>query len=144
MSGHIGEKVKIASRYNAGVINDHLEISPNSVSEDTNYNGYLRKDFYFGFGPEDFPSDIRGERRFSRRLLEDEGKRRDWQKTSTEFENLSLDEALATGQEIAERENVVLYLRAEGGYNEIKWHPDGWEPELEPERAGLKDILKDI
>ena len=135
MTDYKGQTVQMATTLNRGVIDDHLDVSPDFNSDfkarDTGnprlrlYSGFVRRDFNVANGPE-HPT-----------LLPRRGSEssRNYQRMSIEFQDLPLDEALERAREIALAQNIVLYLEREFPtqlpspcYREIDWHPNGWQP----------------
>lgn len=134
MTDYNGQMIQIATPSNKGVIEDHLDVSPDFGSDFAardkgidhlrRYTGFLRKDFNIangpvtGLGPEFVIKHPRN-----------------YESTSIEFIDLPLEDALSQARAIAERDGVVLYLEREHTqklsspcYREIIWHPEGWEP----------------
>lgn len=133
MADYNGQTVQMATTSNSGVIEDHLDVSPDFGSDfmardkkDTSlrrYSGFLRKDFDIADGP---VPDLGLEAAINHP--------RNYQNTSIEFRDLPLEDALFQAGEITQRESVVLYLEREHTqelpspcYREIVWHPKRWE-----------------
>ena len=134
MTDYKGQTVQMATSLNRGVIDDHLDVSPDFNSDfkarDAGnpklrlYSGFVRRDFNVANGPESI-------------LVHKAASRspRNYQRTSIEFRDLPLDAALERAREIALAQNIVLYLEREFPtqlpspcYREIDWHPNGWQP----------------
>lgn len=134
MAGYTGQIIQMATTLNRGVINDHLDVSPDFNSDfkaeamhNTRlrlYSGFIRKDFRVTDGPvPNLGPEAAAEHP------------RNYQRTSIKFRDLPLEKALQHAREIALREGLVLYLEREFKREfpspcnrEIVWHPDGWQP----------------
>ena len=125
MADHIGEIVQIAQINSVGVINDHVAVQPHWDSSKSTYHVYARSAFDVKYGPEPqlrYGSDI------IPHFVSEDGRQRGWGVLETVAEGVPLEEALELGTAAAQQRNVVLYLATREGKEEIKWHPDGWEP----------------
>ncbi len=135
MSAYVNLTVQMATLGNRGVINDHLDVSPDFGSDlkarregDPSlrrYCGFLRREFNVADGPQ--PGLGLGSALHHPR---------NYQRASIEFRDLPLEEALERAREIADTEKVVLYLEREFPetlpspcYRRIVSHPEGWEPQ---------------
>ena len=124
---YVGRNYKRASPVVAGLMNDHVEIT--AISEKL-YEGYLRTDFNKDEGPLTTVAD-------GGALLTDKFKR-GW-KGDKVIESKPLEDAVEEGMGIAQAKGVALYVpSSKRWYVEVKWHPDGWEPDEEPEPVMLE------
>ncbi|MBI2656578.1 hypothetical protein HYX03_02475 [Candidatus Woesearchaeota archaeon] len=129
MDSHIGETIRVADSYTRGLINDHVSVLHTSDLEQPQtriYNVYARKDYNVGKGPRPIPRDME---LGYRELLEEGEKPRGWGHVDTICKKkATLDEAMKLAEAEAKRRGVVLYL--DDTTTTIRWHPDGWQPQL--------------
>ena len=135
MANYVGKTIQMATTVNKGVINDHLDVTP-EFNSDFNarkrgdaslrrYSGCLRRNFNVVNCPVTnlSPKDLM---RHSR----------NYQNIENKFIGLGSDDALEKAMEIAKKENVVLYLEIKHSqtmpspcFRNIMWHPEEWEPQ---------------
>lgn len=127
---HINGKIRIATTYRRGLINDHVEVYHTISVEDARievYHVFARQDYRVGRGPEPLPKTDEGF--FQKRLLTEAEKERGWEKVATIKRNLSnLEDALALAKPEAEKRNVVLYVYEPETGTKIEWKPENWIP----------------
>ena len=125
MTNHINELIRTADIYTRGLTNDHVAVQI-VASFDETYSAYARSGYNVGKGSRPMP--IQTERMFERELLAEGEKPRGWSKIDILCEKVSLDESMRLAETEAKKRGFVLYLQTPKG-DEIKWHPDGWEPQ---------------
>ncbi len=133
IQAYIGQMFQLATPYDEGLANDHIDISPemncgaaakfyNDKSR-LKYHGVLRKDYCKGDGPNDTGT---GSSRKFNSVTEIFG----------DFETvLPLEEAIERAERIAKHEGVAVLVQREYSdrpslevHREIHWHPENWTP----------------
>jgi len=115
-----------------GFTNNHVAILPGFDSLNTLVAyAILRKAFEVGRGPES----CRGSQYTKLRKKPSESPERGWKSIETLLEEMPFEEALRCAEEIAKREEVVLYDDRSCGCSyplrdvrRILWKPEGWRP----------------
>jgi len=127
MTDYQGQIFKGATIHTTGLLNDHIQIHYHADSDTCHI--ILRRDFYVADGPEPFEDKSYGH---SHVVQVTHQKIRGWKQPEALHEDVPKPLAYELAQQAAKTKRVVLL-----GDNTIEgkvvlWHPDGWEPDIEP------------